>query len=92
MLLLQNSRQIDLGAEGVSILLRTGQETDLTDKVRLTWREFFPRTMLFKDVVHRIFQNSRPCQIVALGFPGLASTCCFPKVPGLGFCAAGSLA
>jgi len=45
-LLLQNSRQIDLGAEGISILLRTGQETDLTDKVRLTCREFFPQTML----------------------------------------------
>ena len=55
MLLLQNSRQIDLGAEGVSILLRTGQETDLTNKVRLTWREFFPQTMLFKDLVHRLF-------------------------------------
>ena len=38
------------------------------------------------------FENSRPCQIVALGSPGLASTCCSPKVPGLGFCAAGSLA
>ena len=85
LLLLQNSRQIDLGAEGVSILLRTGQETHLTDKVRLTWREFFPKQCYLKMSFIIFLKTHVLAKSLLLDFQDLLQLVAFPKCLVWGF-------